>query len=59
MSAELGVAKGVNPPVVAAGSGLAMAGPARRVRFMCSQPSEGCIINLGAEGLYSVFQCVI
>lgn len=64
MSPELGVARplaqgGVNPPVVPAGSGLAMAGPVKGVRCMWSQPSEACIIKLGAEGFYSVFQCII
>lgn len=36
-----------------------MAGPVKGLRCMWSQLSKGCIINLSAEGFYSVFQCVI
>lgn len=59
MGAELVAAeqRGVNPPVVPTGSGLAKAGPFRAVGCAWSQPSRGCIIKLRAEGFYDVSMC--
>lgn len=64
MGAGLGTAEplapgGVNPPVVPAGSGLAKAGPFEGVGCSWSQAPRGCVIKLGAEGFYNVFQYAI